>query len=143
MTTLIHPRPAEDTKINRHSTDQEKFDELIRVTLESGMDRAKIIDTDLVVVERRAGMKCLIPRCTSYGRSYTCPPNVPSTKEVRELMGEYSKALFVQVDGSEDIRDLRGCHVELRQQFYLAAGSACVQLQLARDSNEVLLEHLK
>jgi predicted metal-binding protein len=102
MTTLLHDRPPVDPNVTRGSGEQEKLDELVRYALESGMDRAKVIDTDAIVIERRAQLKCLIPRCTSYGRSYTCPPNVPKTEEVKELVAEYSKAIFMQVDGSEE-----------------------------------------
>jgi predicted metal-binding protein len=102
MSTIVHERPAVNEEITRHSTDTEKHGELVRYALASGMDRAKIIPTDLVVIEKRAQVKCLIPRCTSYGRSYTCPPNMPSTDEVREIVGEYRSAIFMQVDGSEE-----------------------------------------
>lgn len=102
MSTLVHERPAVNADVTRHSTDKDKHDELVRYALASGMDRAKIISTDLIVIEKRAQVKCLIPRCTSYGRSYTCPPNMPSTDEVREIVGEYRAAVFMQVDGSEE-----------------------------------------
>ncbi len=102
MSTIVHERPAVNEEITRHSTDTEKHGELVRYALASGMDRAKIIPTDLIVIEKRAQVKCLIPRCTSYGRSYTCPPNMPSTDEVREIVGEYRSAIFMQVDGSEE-----------------------------------------
>ncbi|HJW74662.1 MAG TPA: DUF2284 domain-containing protein, partial [Thermoleophilia bacterium] len=102
MSTLVHDRPPVNAGVTRRSSEQEKLDELVRYALESGIDRAKAISTDLIVIEKRAQTKCLIPRCTSYGRSYTCPPNVPSTAEVREIVGEYGRAIFMQVDGSEE-----------------------------------------
>jgi len=102
MNVTVHPRPTENTDITRHSTDKEKHAELVDIALKSGMDRAKIIPTELIAIEKRAQVKCLIPRCTSYGRSYTCPPNMPSTAEVREIVGEYRTAILMQVDGSEE-----------------------------------------
>lgn len=102
MSTLVHERPAINELVTRDSTDDEKHEELIRYALASGMDRATVIPADMIVVEKRAQTKCLIPRCTSYGRSYTCPPNMPSTAEVREIVGEYRSAVFMQVDGSEE-----------------------------------------
>lgn len=133
MTTLIHERPAENKTVNRHSPDREKYDELVRIALESGMDRAKIIDTSLVVIEKRAGLKCLIPRCTSYGRSYTCPPNVPSTAEVRELMREYQKAIFMQVDGSEE----KDGYNEVMRRDYNWCYPSVYKLMEAVDNTEV------
>lgn len=85
---------------DRHSTEIEKLEDILQLALDNGMDRAKIIPTGLIVIEKRAQLKCLIPRCTSYGKSHTCPPHMPDTAEVREFVGDYRNAIFMQVDGS-------------------------------------------
>lgn len=87
-------------EVDIHSGVEQKKEELVRIALANGMDRAKVIPTSAVVIEKRAQLKCLIPRCTSYGRSWTCPPNMPSTEEVREFVADYRWAVFMQVDGS-------------------------------------------
>src|SRR5437762_2771260 len=49
----------------------------------------------------------------------------------------------VQIDGSENVRDIGGCDVELGQNFGFATGDDCVHVQLPRDGDEVLLKHLQ
>ena len=66
-----------------------------------GAFQYKIISPKLVVVENRAAMRCLIPRCTSYNKSLTCPPNTPKSDETRALLSEYRAAIMIQVKGTE------------------------------------------
>lgn len=86
--------------VDRTSPETERFEAIRLTALANGMDRAKVIPTQAIVIEKRAQARCLIPRCTSYGRSWTCPPNTPSTEEVREIVSEYRHAVLMQVDGS-------------------------------------------
>lgn len=88
--------------VTRLDTVEDRLEEIVAVALANGMDRAKVISPEMIVVEKRAQAKCLIPRCTSYGRSLTCPPNMPATAEVKEIVGEYRYAVMMQVDGSEE-----------------------------------------
>jgi predicted metal-binding protein len=90
-----------DETVTRLSTPEEKLEEIVSVALANGMDRAKVISPEVIVVERRAQARCLIPRCTSYGKSLTCPPNTPPPEEVKAIIGEYRSAVMMQVDGSE------------------------------------------
>ncbi len=92
-----------DDSVTRLSPEQDKLDEIVAVALANGMDRAKVVPTSVITIEARAQAKCLIPRCTSYGKSLTCPPNTPSTDEVREIVGDYRVAVMMQVDGSEEV----------------------------------------
>jgi predicted metal-binding protein len=89
-------------KVTRRSSVDDKLNEIVAVAMANGMDRAKIISPEMIVVEKRAQAKCLIPRCTSYGKSLTCPPNVPETHEVKEIVSEYRHAVMMQVDGIEE-----------------------------------------
>jgi hypothetical protein len=49
----------------------------------------------------------------------------------------------VEVDGSQDIGHLGSDDIELGEQFDLAAGNARLNMQLSRDGNEMLLQHLQ
>jgi len=88
--------------VTRLNNIEDRLNEIVAVALAKGMDRAKVISPEVIVVEKRAQAKCLIPRCTSYGKSLTCPPNMPETSEVKEIVSEYRHAVMMQVDGSEE-----------------------------------------
>jgi predicted metal-binding protein len=88
--------------VTRLDSRDDRLAEIVAVALANGMDRAKVISPEVIVVEKRAQAKCLIPRCTSYGKSLTCPPNTPSTDEVKQIVGDYRTAVIMQVDGSEE-----------------------------------------
>lgn len=49
----------------------------------------------------------------------------------------------VQVDGCQDVRNFGSGDVEFGKQFDLAAGDSDIHLKLARDGDEILLQHLK
>lgn len=46
-----------------------------------------------VVVSQWVRTKCMFG-CGNYGRNATCPPNVPSVEEVRQLFSEYRAAVI-------------------------------------------------
>jgi predicted metal-binding protein len=67
---------------------------------EKGAYRARVFAAADVVVDERVRMKCQIPLCAHYGRSLTCPPNVPSVEEFRKALGNYREALLLQTRSS-------------------------------------------
>ncbi len=73
-----------------------KFTQLISYAREKGAYRAKVFSARQVVVDERVRMKCQIPLCPHFGRSLTCPPNVPTVEEFRTALGLYKKALLLQ-----------------------------------------------
>ena len=79
-----------------------QLESLISSAYDYGAYKAKAIDPQIIVIENRAQVRCLIPRCTSYNKSLTCPPNTPSPEEVRKIVSEYSAAIMIQVKGSEE-----------------------------------------
>jgi predicted metal-binding protein len=79
--------------VDKKSTLKEKHAELLKLAEDKGAYKAKIIASAMIVVEDRAQMRCLIPRCTSYNRTLTCPPNLPNPGEVRKMISEYQSDL--------------------------------------------------
>ncbi len=73
-----------------------KIRELEKVTLEKGAYRVKAFSAQLVAVDPRVRAKCQIPLCPHYGRTLTCPPNVPSVEEFSQILSRYKMALLVQ-----------------------------------------------
>ena len=72
--------------------------ELCEYAIELGASRSKFFDADAVVVDERARLKCQVPLCDDYGLNLTCPPNVPSVQEIREVVAKYSYAILIQID---------------------------------------------
>lgn len=60
-----------------------------------GAVSAKVIDPATVVTAAWVGHKCRFG-CPAYGKNRCCPPNTPTYRETRELLGEYTAALLVE-----------------------------------------------
>lgn len=78
-------------------TDPAVLDELTRFLADRGATEVKVIPSTEVVVDERVRLKCLIPRCESYGRHLMCPPNLPTVAEFRAALARNSRAILVQV----------------------------------------------
>ena len=61
-----------------------------------GADRVAPLPAAGVVVDERVRLKCLVPRCSSYGKNLMCPPAVPAPAEMRAALARYRAALVVQ-----------------------------------------------
>jgi predicted metal-binding protein len=61
-----------------------------------GADRVAPLPAAGVVVDERVRLKCLVPRCSSYGKNLMCPPAVPAPDEMRAALARYRLALVVQ-----------------------------------------------
>jgi len=61
-----------------------------------GADRVAPLTAAGVAVDERVRLKCLVPRCSSYGKNLMCPPAVPAPAELRAALARYSVALVVQ-----------------------------------------------
>ncbi len=72
---------------------------------EHGYVDFKWIQPKHIVVAQWVRMKCMFG-CREYGRTGTCPPNVPSVPECRQFFGEYRSAVLLRfekrVDRPED-----------------------------------------
>lgn len=74
-----------------------KTKELEAFAREKGADRTKTFSARSVVIDERVRMKCQIPLCPHYGRTLTCPPNIPTVDEFKKALSLYKKALLVQM----------------------------------------------
>jgi len=71
--------------------DLEKYRER---ALELGATDAKVITTDMVVIDERVRMKCLYPKCYYYGTSAHCPPHAFDLDMARKTVEKFQYALF-------------------------------------------------
>jgi len=69
-------------------------DDLLARSLTLGAESAKIIDTGTVAVEKWVKWKCKYG-CPMYEKDGYHPPATPDLDEVREVLGEYSRAILI------------------------------------------------
>ncbi|MBN2111924.1 DUF2284 domain-containing protein [Candidatus Woesearchaeota archaeon] len=67
---------------------------VLGVGKEHGIDEAMITYTSKIDVKDWVLLKCKYG-CGNYGKSYSCPPNSIPTEEMRKIMREYKRAIFV------------------------------------------------
>lgn len=96
-------------------------EDLLARSLALGAESAKIIDTGTVAVEKWVKWKCMYG-CPMYAKDRCHPPATPDLEEVREVLGEYSRAILL---GGRDGRFLSevACRLEgeaYRSGFYKA-----------------------
>jgi predicted metal-binding protein len=71
------------------------LDEIAARALKMGAEKARVIDADSIVVEKWVKWKCMYG-CPMYGKNGHHPPKTPDIDEVREVIGEYAKAIMLQ-----------------------------------------------
>ncbi|MHB8771762.1 MAG: DUF2284 domain-containing protein [Syntrophales bacterium] len=104
--------------------DKQQLEQLFQ---EHGYRDFRWIDPREVVIAQWVRTKCTFG-CGNYGRNATCPPNVPSVAEVRQLFSEYTTAAIFhfnhRVADPEDrhawTRGINQELVKLEQELFLA-----------------------
>jgi predicted metal-binding protein len=79
----------------------ERLNGLIEIAVEAGATAAKIIPSQMVVIDERVRLKCEVPRCSGYGQYLTCPPHVMSVVDFSRTLSLYEWCLLVQVEATE------------------------------------------
>ncbi|HDL64365.1 MAG TPA: DUF2284 domain-containing protein [Proteobacteria bacterium] len=74
--------------------DMEKFRQR---AIEIGATDAKIITTDMVIIDERVRAKCTYPKCDFYGTNANCPPHAMDLDQVRKLVESYRYAIFTML----------------------------------------------
>jgi predicted metal-binding protein len=59
---------------------------------------AKVIPADWVQLDERVKLKCAIPLCPHYNKSYFCPPHGPSLELIRPALARYHHAILFALD---------------------------------------------
>lgn len=105
------------------AADSEKIGQLERFAIEHGAYRARAFSARLVAIDERVRLKCQIPLCPHYGRTLTCPPNVPPLEEFVKAVQRYRTALLVQTR-SALTGDIAACDREEVLKFFASPGAA-------------------
>lgn len=70
-----------------------------------GCEKAKVIDTVTVIVEKWVRWKCLYG-CPFYNKDGFHPPFAPGVDETREVLSEYSKAILLTGSKGKALTDI-------------------------------------
>lgn len=63
--------------------------------IDLGAEDAKIITTDMVLIDERVRAKCLIPKCDMYGTNANCPPHTIDLDLVRRIVNNFHYGLLI------------------------------------------------
>jgi len=91
-----------------------------------GVEKAKIIDTSTVRVEKWVRWKCLYG-CPFYNKDAYHPPIAPDIDETRLVLSEYSKAILLNSPKGKALSDIairleqEACHMGFYKAFALTA----------------------
>lgn len=66
--------------------------------LKLGASDARIITTDMVVVDERVRAKCTYPKCEYYGTCTNCPPYSMEPEQTRKLVSRFQYAIFYKLN---------------------------------------------
>lgn len=86
----------------------ERFGKLLEIASKAGAKAAKVISTEMVVVDERVRLKCEVPRCAKFGQYLTCPPYVMDVTTFSRILSRYDWCLLVQVE-AEDVDSTDKC----------------------------------
>lgn len=82
---------------------REDMEHLREFAIKAGAADAKVIPSNLVVVDERARYKCMYPPCRWYGSSAICPPYLKLTPDVTErLIQKYKYAIIIRIKTPPD-----------------------------------------
>ena len=65
--------------------------------IELGATDAKIITTDMILIDERVRAKCIVPICGSFGKNANCPPHAMDLDLVRKLVNNFQYAIFYMI----------------------------------------------
>lgn len=88
-------------KLKTHTTNQELTDTAISL----GCVKAKIILTKTISLGSWNKMQCQYG-CPYYGKRFTCPPAAPTVDEMSQILLDYHKAILVQTEHANQIREI-------------------------------------
>ena len=63
-----------------------------------GATDAKIISTDVILIDDRVRAKCIYPKCRAYGTNANCPPYAMDLDQVRKIVNGFKYAIFMKTE---------------------------------------------
>ena len=75
-----------------------------QMAVELGATDAKIITSDIIVIDERVRAKCMYPKCPFYGTNANCPPHGMDLDLARKVAERFKYGVFIRLEvPSEDI----------------------------------------
>jgi len=74
---------------------QKDLEKYRQIAIEFGATDAKIITSDMVLIDERVRAKCIQPKCEFYGTNANCPPNSFDMDMIRKIVNKFRYAIFV------------------------------------------------
>lgn len=72
------------------------------LSLELGATDSKVIPADQIIIDERALMKCIYPKCKYYGTNAHCPPHAVTPQQMARIVSSYRYAIFYTIKGSSE-----------------------------------------
>ena len=76
---------------------QQDLEKYRQRAIKLGATDAKIITTDVVVIDDRVRAKCIYPKCEYYGTNAHCPPHAMDLEQTRKLVNNFKHAIFFKI----------------------------------------------
>lgn len=73
---------------------QQDLEKYRQRAIELGATDAKIITTDMILIDERVRAKCVNPKCEWYGTNANCPPYVMDLEQARKIVNNFHHAIF-------------------------------------------------
>ena len=73
---------------------QQDLEKYRQRAMELGAMDAKIITSDMILIDERVRAKCINPKCEWYGTNANCPPYVMDLEQVRKIVNNFHYAIF-------------------------------------------------
>jgi predicted metal-binding protein len=83
-----------------------------------GIQNCLEFDPQLLVVEDRVRSLCQVNRCGNYGKSYMCPPLVPSLNDIKSRLQTFHSGVLLQywinLDVKHDVEGIRNSMLDFQ-----------------------------
>lgn len=73
---------------------QQDLEKYRQRAIELGAMDAKIITSDMILIDERVRAKCITPKCDWYGTNANCPPYAMDLEQVRKIVNNFHYAIF-------------------------------------------------
>jgi predicted metal-binding protein len=93
-------------KIRRKISEASLLSDLERYRKEAiklGASDAKVIKAKDVIIDERAQIKCVYPKCHYFGTNANCPPYAIKPEETRKLLKKYKYGIILTTQASSDL----------------------------------------
>ena len=104
-------KPANDTKFCEKKTHtlekrtQPSIEAVVERAYAFGCEKAKIIDTSTVIIEKWVRWKCLYG-CPFYNKDGFHPPLAPGVDDTKEVLGEFTNAILLSGPKGKALTDI-------------------------------------